>query len=445
VEKEFEHSFNGTDFVHGYEYDVVEDKFNLNKIKFETLIYSFIKNPENDKNNFLLGLEYENKNQNAAAVSFYLRTAERTEQKLLKYECLLRAANCFEKQGTRKFTCKGLLQHAVSILPERPEAYYFLSKFYENQTSDGHWNDAYMIACVGEKYIDKKRKGFETCIGYPGDYAILFQKAVSSWWCGLCDESRTLFINLYKNKKIDSTHKKSVIFNLKKFNIQNKPFDSYEKFKHHSYLKNKFNGCEKIIKNYSEAYQDIFILTCLNGKQNGTYLEIGSADPYYGNNTALLESVFDWKGIAIDFNEKFASDYNQKRKNRCLCKNANELNYEELLCDFPDDMDYLQLDCDPPEVTYEILKKIPFQKKRFAVITYEHDAYCDETMSFQQKSGEYLESHGYLRIINNLAPDEWRNYEDWWVHPGLVPSKIISKILCINDEIKKASDIFLRL
>jgi hypothetical protein len=29
VEKEFAHEFNGTDFVHGYEYNIVENKFNL--------------------------------------------------------------------------------------------------------------------------------------------------------------------------------------------------------------------------------------------------------------------------------------------------------------------------------------------------------------------------------------------------------------------------------
>lgn len=29
VEKEFSRPFNGTDFVHGYEYNIVENKFNL--------------------------------------------------------------------------------------------------------------------------------------------------------------------------------------------------------------------------------------------------------------------------------------------------------------------------------------------------------------------------------------------------------------------------------
>jgi hypothetical protein len=29
VEKEFEHEFNGSDFIHGYQYNIVENKFNL--------------------------------------------------------------------------------------------------------------------------------------------------------------------------------------------------------------------------------------------------------------------------------------------------------------------------------------------------------------------------------------------------------------------------------
>ena len=53
-------------------------------------------------------------------------------------------------------------------------------------------------------------------------------------------------------------------------------------------LRTKFNGSEKIERNYSQCYQDMFVLTMLNNPTHGTYLEIGSADPYYGNNTALL-------------------------------------------------------------------------------------------------------------------------------------------------------------
>ena len=66
-------------------------------------------------------------------------------------------------------------------------------------------------------------------------------------------------------------------------------------------LKVKFNGLESIDKNYSESFQDIFVLQCFNGKKNGTYLEIGAGNPISGNNTYLLSDKFGWEGLSIDY------------------------------------------------------------------------------------------------------------------------------------------------
>jgi hypothetical protein len=183
-----------------------------------TLLFNYLTSPNNFESNFLLGVEYEKLGQTAAAVSYYLRAAERTDDPLLQYECLLKSSMCFQKQGSRNFTVKGLLQHAIALMPHRPEAYYFLSRFYEDQGYDGHWNDCYMIASIGVK-TDINKTPLKTVIEYPGDYGLLFQKAVSGWWCGLCDESRTIFIDLYQNYDLDDTHKNVVINNLKQLNV----------------------------------------------------------------------------------------------------------------------------------------------------------------------------------------------------------------------------------
>jgi hypothetical protein len=145
----------------------------------------------------------------------------------------------------------------------------------------------------------------------------------------------------------------------------------------------------------------------LNGKINGTYLEIGAGNCFYGNNTALLEEQFDWEGIALDIDENFVQAHKNERKNPCFLKDATLVNYNLFLSglDFPNEIDYLQLDCDPPSVTYDILLSIPFETYKFAVITYEHDYYCDETKSFQEKSKKYLESYGYVRVVNNISPN----------------------------------------
>ena len=160
------------------------------------LLYNYIQNTELSENNFNLAIYYENIGQTASAVSYYLRTAERTQDTLMQYECLLRASICFDKQGSRNFTVKGLLQNAISILPKRPEAYYLLAKFYSKENKDGCWNDCYLISTIAENIVDKDCVPLNNDVSYTGFCGILYYKALSSWWCGLCAESKKLFTKL---------------------------------------------------------------------------------------------------------------------------------------------------------------------------------------------------------------------------------------------------------
>jgi len=174
------------------------------------LLNSFIVDPENIENNLNLAIYYHEIDQTASATSYYLRAAEKTEDDLVKYLCILRAAMCFTKQGCRNFTVKGLYQHALAIMPKRPEGYFLLSRFYERE---GNYHDSYLIASLGEQAIEEFEK-LSLDVEYPGMYGILFQKAVSSWWCGLCDESRNIFQNLKNNYEMDEIHTQSVDDNL---------------------------------------------------------------------------------------------------------------------------------------------------------------------------------------------------------------------------------------
>jgi len=210
------------------------------------------------------------------------------------------------------------------------------------------------------------------------------------------------------------------------------------------YLKFKFNNSELIENNYSQSYQDMFILSILNGKENGTYLEIGSGSYFFGNNTFLLEKQFGWKGVSIEIEEVHEKLHNKKRKNKCFNLDATQINYETFLSEakLPNVIDYLQLDCDPPEITYEILTKIPFDSYKFAIITYEHDYYIDETKSFQEKSRQYLESYGYIRVVNNVSIHQNNPFEDWWVHPDIVDQDTINKMIYIDNTNKKVKNYF---
>ena len=48
--------------------------------------------------------------------------------------------------------------------------------------------------------------------------------------------------------------------------------------------------------------------------------------------------------------------------------------------------------------------------------------------SFMEKSRKLLRSYGYKLVVNNVAPDDWRAYEDWWVHPDLVNNDTIKEM-----------------
>lgn len=404
--------------------------------KIQPHLLNYINDPSNPELNFLMALEYDNMGQLASAVSYYLRTAERTNDDTFRYECLIRAGMCFEKQGSRNFTVKGLLQHAISILPNRPEAYYHLSRFYEHKQDDGHWNDTYMIATIGEKVAGSVETGLRTDVGYLGLDNLLFQKALSGWHCGLCDESRTIFKTLMRSEQLPEQYKRIVYNNLKYMSSYIEiPFDSYDQTMYDK-LKYKFPGSETIETNYSEAYQDMFVLTMLNGKKNGTFVEVGAGRPFYGNNTALLEKGFNWRGISIDLDERQVSN---KRSTPFLIKNALEIDYVKLINELKlgPVVDYLQLDCDPPEVTFEILKKIPFDQFKFRVITYEHDYYNTDKKELREESRNYLKSKGYTLVVNDIAPDEWRNYEDWYVHADYIDKNILDIMMNLDNKTKK--------
>ena len=70
-------------------------------------------------------------------------------------------------------------------------------------------------------------------------------------------------------------------------------------------LKFKFNGSDQIQRNYSQAGQDLFVLAALNGKRNGIYIEVGAGPSVLHNNTLLLETEFNWKGVSVEINQAF--------------------------------------------------------------------------------------------------------------------------------------------
>lgn len=218
--------------------------------------------------------------------------------------------------------------------------------------------------------------------------------------------------------------------------------NSFINYKRGKDFKYYFNKLEDIEKNYSQAYQDMFVLSVTNGKMNGTYLEIGAGDPSFGNNSYLLESMYNWFGVSIDIDAEISKNFNKNRVNMCINKDATEINYSELLSrSFTNkDIDYLQIDCDPPLQSYKILQSIPFDEYSFSVITFEHDHFCDSENKYRMLSRQFLQSAGYILVVGNVAVGKNFPFEDWWVHPKLMERineleilNIDKSVLCIEE------------
>jgi hypothetical protein len=184
----------------------------------------------------------------------------------------------------------------------------------------------------------------------------------------------------------------------------------------------EFSDC----RNRSQAGQDVFVLSALNWKQEGSFVEIGAADPVLSSNTALL-SEFGWRGIAVELDRSYGPRWSKRRPNDTfLGGDAREMNWDGLLA-FSNRYDYLSLDIDPPEATLAILEALPLYRVRFSVITYEHDAWKGD-MRPRQRSREILLDHGYKLAVPDvkthvfwpyMGPDP-QPFEDWWVDPQVV-------------------------
>jgi len=201
-------------------------------------------------------------------------------------------------------------------------------------------------------------------------------------------------------------------------------------------LKHKFLGSEKIEYNYAQAYQDMFVLACLNGKHNGSYLEIGAYHSTSLSNTYLLESQFGWNGISIDIEEGVRGSFLSDRKNQLIIEDALKVDYSKILSGLSKSgrIDYLQIDIEPQNNTLECLKRIPLDEFRFSVITYETDFYDpsfsrEESLANREKSREILKSHGYFLLVGNVCNiSENDPFEDCYIDPQLIDPNNLSWI-----------------
>jgi len=212
-----------------------------------------------------------------------------------------------------------------------------------------------------------------------------------------------------------------------------------------------FKGIETIERNYSQSFQDMFILSVLDGKQSGTFLEIGSSEPVNISNTYLLEKYFNWSGVSIDIipNEKEIFE-GAGRTTKVIVGDAVNLDYNIILSGFDSPrIDYLQIDIDPSIQSLNCLKNLPLDNFRFSTITFEDDVYdpansVEYNQNIKRESQDILKSHGYILVNDNVANMGNDPFESWWLDGTYFNKSTIDKFMREDDSVLMARHYMLR-
>ena len=380
------------------------------------LLNDYVLDNKNPFKIYKVAREYERLQQAAAAFTFYMRAAEYNdestfEEKWIQYKSLICMALIHHREQNRDVTARGLFMHAISVMPERPEAYYIFSEWL----ADRHeWREALTFSSVGLNTVQDFTP-IDNDLNYVGKYNLQFVHAISKWKTEGSDRSKNLLFDFKYKTKHNDYHEELITRWISQAGYPSTL--AYTKEEADLY-KWPFDGIEDIDTNYSRHFQDMFVLSVNNGKRNGTFIEIGSGDPYKFNNTALLEDSFGWTGLSLDNSEEACSLFSRKRKSTIILSDALNVNYQDLFkmhC-FDNYVDFLRINSEATSL--EVLKNIPWNKHEFGVIQFQHN-FCWWQNDFRDKSREILKNMGYVLFANDIAVSETENYEDWWLHPTL--------------------------
>jgi FkbM family methyltransferase len=193
-------------------------------------------------------------------------------------------------------------------------------------------------------------------------------------------------------------------------------------------------------KSNAQIRQDLMVLSKLNFKESGFFVEFGATNGISLSNTNLLETEFGWRGILAEPAKSWRRELQVNRPKskidfRCVYSVSNqkmmfkETNVKELstleifmnsdmhtsnrelgktylvetvsLMDLliennaPKQIDYLSIDTEGSE--YEILKNFDFQRFHIKIITCEHNNTANKKLINQ-----LLTSRGYIQIYDEI-------------------------------------------
>ena len=170
------------------------------------------------------------------------------------------------------------------------------------------------------------------------------------------------------------------------------------------------------IRPFAQLDQDIFVLAYLNFKRSGYFVDIGCGPPLLLSNTARLEKDYGWSGIAIDISdENDYTSWSDRKQTKHIVQDATSIDYAKLFEEhFGDnDIDFLSLDLEPPQLTMDVLYKLPWDKYRPKVVAFEPDSYRDDagidrekdTINFFHGLRYSLRAKLYPRLNHMLLSD----------------------------------------
>lgn len=178
---------------------------------------------------------------------------------------------------------------------------------------------------------------------------------------------------------------------------------------------------------YGQAAQDWFVAS-INGKRDGTFVDLGAGDPERNSNTVLLERAFGWRGVLADIATRDLLVRDRSSENS-IFGDAFDAEVDAAIVRLAGHggvIDYLSLDLEPPDLTLRRLCSLPLDRVRFGIVTCEHDLYRDPTGSIKAAMAGVLIHHGYRLVADNvlmiaesgdgcgLVP-----VEDWWIHQSI--------------------------
>jgi len=207
----------------------------------------------------------------------------------------------------------------------------------------------------------------------------------------------------------------------------------------------QFIDCLPLSK--SQLLQDLFVLSELDFKRNGYFVEFGATNGISLSNSYLLETEFDWKGIVAEparqWHEALKDNRSVHVETRCIWHSSGEqlIFNEAVKAEFstiesfthhdhqgqlrvdgkkysvetvslldvldaygaPETIDYLSIDTEGSE--FQILSAFDFSRYRFRVITCEHNF-----TSMREQLFELLSGHGYVRKHQQIS-----KFDDWYV------------------------------